>query len=216
MANAADLFLPISPVGRALCVSRPTVAVPAAGMSDLPPLERGMTRLLVAADGVYVEAMSNVIHGCLCISRHTATLPFGRAAPFWHAVGGAVPHQLMAVVMERAMRASPNEWAGLIVFEDGRHRLCEVEIESVGPSHIRYRYDIDPSNVLFDIHTHGGGKAFFSRTDDEDDLRMGSAAFTSMVIGDLVAGAVPSGVVRYVMNRWAARHFEEVAIELPW
>ena len=166
---------------RVLLGATPTLMQPRFGV--LPALADGAYRYIAAEDGLYLEAQSWCLSALVPVARSRTPLPYGRLTPgLIYRLG----HPLMGLFQEaerRAQRASPVEWAGVIVGEGaGAYRLVEPAVERASPVAIRYaNAGFDPDALLFDLHSHGQGAAYFSETDDASDREGG--IFIAGVIG---------------------------------
>lgn len=173
------------PRDAALFAALPHVLVPRYG--KLEEIEPGRSRLLLARDGLYLEARTNVLHTRV-LAAAMPGLPYGPIEPLLIAPQIEEARELIAECPDRAKKSLPNEWAGLIVRVEGRMQLIEPETLGSGPAHIRYRSTgIDPLDILVDLHSHGRMGAFFSQTDDADDLVSPAPTSIALVFGRLEA-----------------------------
>ncbi len=114
-------------------------------------------------------------------------------------------------IYDKAVQSSPQEWAGVVLWDDGRKEyvLHEPQIESASQGHITYKTnDYNDSNILIDIHSHGNGKAYFSATDNLSDA---GGIYVACVLG--LCHAVES--VEIKTRIVAHGHFFDVAWS-PW
>ncbi|QUN31833.1 PRTRC system protein A (plasmid) [Cupriavidus sp. KK10] len=184
------------PMDITLQQSFPTVMVPRFG--DLAPLETTGERLLIAANGVFLE----VSRPWLRLVRRVAqfdvktAVPYGVAAETTDLRCGKLPAQLIGQFAEMARAAMPNETGGWIVWNlpTGAFRLAPVTILSHGRGHLQYERPalVDGEVVVVDCHSHGNFPAYFSSTDNEDDQHDVKFAF---VMGNCLA-ATPSLCLR--------------------
>jgi PRTRC genetic system protein A len=97
---------------------------------------------------------------------------------------GLIPRTLLDEVITQFRAALPNEAAAFIVWDevDRAFSLHMPEIDEATPSRLIYRTPILPSHrhIVCDIHSHGHGRAFFSATDDADDVH---ATKIALVLG---------------------------------
>lgn len=197
--------LPTNPRDRALFASLPIVLAPR--NEPMPELEIGRTRLVLADDGLYIEARSRVLHGRGQLA-YVAGLPYGPVHTF--IVNDAPRHKqplLLAQAHQLAAIACPNEWAGLVVMRDGEPQLHTPASSEASPHRVSYDASgIDPLDVIWDLHSHGRGRAFFSGQDDLDDLANPSPVFFAGVIGR-AHSAEPHFISRIVI---AGREFDPV------
>lgn len=169
------------PRDAALFSALPLVCMPRYGV--LEEISAGGSRLLLGRDGLYLEARSNVLHACV-LAAPMAGLPYGVVTPFVRAVQLESARQFLIRAPKDARVALPNEWAGVIAQVNGEMQLVIPVTESKGPGHIRYRApEINPLDILVDVHSHGTSHAYFSQTDDADDLAMPSPVFIAAVVG---------------------------------
>lgn len=176
------IVYPDNPRDRALFAALPVILAPR--FEPIAPLDTGHTRLVLASDGVYIEARTHVLHACGRISA-ADRMPFGTVRPFVTRVIADDPTPLLAAAAARAQQSLPNEWAGVIVRQgDDGLALTQPAILSNSPARVRYdATGIDPLDVLWDIHSHAAMRAFFSSQDDADDLSCPSPCFIASVIG---------------------------------
>lgn len=99
---------------------------------------------------------------------------------------GAIPHHGWVEILKHFRAALPNEAAAFVLWneETGEFLINYPEIEAATPTHLSYRTPrvVPPWHIVCDVHSHGEGSAFFSRTDDADDMH---ATKISMVVGRL-------------------------------
>lgn len=112
--------------------------------------------------------------------------PFGLAGPPRLLLRcGGVPASITAAVVAHLARALPNEAACFVIWneENGQFALLAADVTAATPVSIAYnrpRLALHEHLVL-DIHSHGHGRAFFSPTDDHDDMTDTKIA---LVLGD--------------------------------
>lgn len=163
----------MNPIDTVLQSSFPTVMVPS--RESVAKMERPGERLLVAIDGVYLEVLRPWLRVVRRIAGWTVStaVPYGRVEEATDLLCPPVPPSLLAEFREQARRACPNEAGAWIVWNaiTGLFRLVELEATSRGPGHLVYvrPHLRDGEHCLVDCHSHGTGKAFFSRTDNDDD-----------------------------------------------
>lgn len=153
----------------AVCAVTPTLMAPRYGA--LPPVAVGQYRFVVASNGVFVQARSRAVDVCLRIGSANG-LPYGTLDEYVRLAGGPIPRELGEQLMARAIAATPNEWAGIVVYDalEQAYRVMEPPVSSVSPGHITYATSgYDDELLVLDIHSHGTGHAFFSGTDNRSD-----------------------------------------------
>lgn len=194
---------PTNPLDRALFSALPLVLAPR--RDPLSPVEIGATRLVLASDGLYIEARTRVLHACGRIA-DADRLPYGPMEPFVTSLLGCDPSPLLDRAVQSATRSLPNEWAGVIVRQRDDLALYEPPILASSPGRVRYdATSIDPLDVLWDLHSHARMPAFFSGQDDADDLSCPSPCFLASVIGKCQQ-ATPVWATRLVIGGRAFDH----------
>lgn len=162
------------PRDRALLAATPTLMAPRFGR--LPPVEVGQHRFVVGANGLFVQARTKAMDVTLRIAS-TPMLPYGALQENVSLAGGPLPYRLYREMVERACRASPTEWAGVVVYDGREYRLIEPVLDEASLGSITYRTSAyDDEAVALDIHSHGRGDSFFSETDNQSDTGIYLAA----------------------------------------
>lgn len=192
-----EAFAPYShPADVALLSATPMLMAPRFG--SLPPLLPGHSRHIAASDGIYLQARSNVMDITCRLS--AVQLPYGKATSSVRLIGGPIPAHILQSAEDQAKAAMPNEWAGLILYRDRRYELWTPSSAAATPSRVSYLTGgVDPLDIVVDLHSHGGGPAFFSRTDDADDSAIQTPCVATGVIG-LCHLAQPEHILRYVVG----------------
>jgi PRTRC genetic system protein A len=157
-----------------LQTSFPSVMVPM--RESVVALDRPGERLLIAADGVYLEVVRSWIRVVRRIAKYDfpTAIPYGRVEPATQQLCGPVPPQLIAEFRAMARKGYPIEIMAWIVWNASTDafRIVQLEAESQGPGHIDgyQRPDLaEGEHLVVDCHSHGMNAAYFSSTDDEDD-----------------------------------------------
>lgn len=182
-------------VTAALLQTLPVVVCPPNGAP--PPFASAdmACRLVVANDGVWLEARTAAIHAALKVLQHGPHLlpstPFGNLAP--EDTDLLVTHlqqpdfDWFGLFLREARARWPNECAGFVIFDAGcsAWRLAITENSSVSGSHVRYRPPRIYSDevVVIDIHSHGAHRASFSSDDDADDRADAGSLKLAFVLG---------------------------------
>ncbi|NKE70225.1 PRTRC system protein A [Candidatus Manganitrophus noduliformans] len=151
----------------------PTVMVPV--FEPLPVLKAGETRLLMAEDGLWIEAEGDFGHFRRPLWKSRRKLPYGQVEIASELRCGPIPRKLVERFAELA-----NEWtewgcetaAWITWGPNVGWELLEPEILIRAAVSVRYTWpDLGPDTALVvDLHSHGIGSAFFSPTDDQSDL----------------------------------------------
>lgn len=174
----------------------PTFMQPRFGHLAPPPLNKH--RFIIGRGGVYVEVRSSVMECRLLVSPSIIPFPYGEVETGFRLVNGAIPSSLYDVVKERVKKSCPNEWAGLIVWSASRLRyeLFEPTVYACSPSHISYERTLpDDLSLVVDIHSHGLGASYFSKTDDVSE----DGIYIAEVFGECDESE-PSLASRFVIN----------------
>ena len=164
----------------------PCVMVPR--YEPLALLREDSHRFLAAGDGLYVEVRRPWVHAILRVVASPIPLPYGLPPPLFNiGVSQADLRCLLHRFIEDARRACPQEVAAWVTFDPvGKRFGYEVpEVLSSGNEHIQYRrIDAGPNCLpMIDCHSHGVLPAFFSKTDNVDDLN--DDAKLAVVVGNL-------------------------------
>lgn len=154
--------------------SFPTVMVPA--HQELEPLKEGMTRLMMAKNGLYLEANPPWGHLIEQVWESPRELPYGiveERDTFKEVIVNAdvleiIRDEILPAAVAYALRGK--EWAGWIIRQNGKFSYMPLNIAASGES-VRYNTDSldEGACVVVDIHSHGRVKPYFSAKDDLDD-----------------------------------------------
>lgn len=167
----------------ALQESCPTVIVPR--YSDFVKSETIGDRLLIASNGVFIEVTRKWCYFIRDVGDLTVTVPYGKMNERTQFLMSRIPRHLLREFNELAKR-TPFVEVGASIFwheETGVFRLAKSESIVASSSFLEYKIaTMSPGeHLLVDCHSHADGPAFFSETDDADDLH--SVKF-SYVAGD--------------------------------
>ncbi|WP_316157444.1 PRTRC system protein A [Cupriavidus sp. BIC8F] len=176
--------------------SFPSIMVPR--LSKLEPVTRAGERLLIAANGVFLEITRPWLRVIRRLGgfQHRTAIPYGNVSEETDLRCGRIPAQLIGEFAEMARAAYPKETGAWMVWNTSTHafRLVRVQILEHGAGHLKYDRPAlaDDDVLVVDCHSHGRSPAFFSPTDDEDDRHDVKFA---LVLGNCAA-PVPSLVLR--------------------
>lgn len=155
----------------ALQASCSALAVPK--FTALPDMAMGQ-RVLVAGDGVFLQVKTAWLDCILPLASLGIRLPYGHVSPSIRCAFGKVPSVLLREFVDWARASLPDEVAGGLVYSSatGKLRLARYESAWKSPHGVAYRLPPLPPDetVAVDLHSHGSAAAFFSATDDADDL----------------------------------------------
>lgn len=176
--------------------SFPSVMVPR--FSTLEPMTHAGERLLIAANGVFLEIVRPWLRVVRRLGQyeHRTPVPYGDTAEATELRCGRIPAQLIGEFADMARAAHPKETGAWVVWNAATEifELVPVQILEHSAGHLKYeRPALAEDDVLVvDCHSHGRAPAFFSSTDNEDDRHDVKFAF---VIGNCGA-KVPSMALR--------------------
>lgn len=154
---------------RVLLMQNPVLPMPRFG--ELPSLEPGERRYVIAHDGLYVQARTLALTACARIAP-TRPLPFGALSPSLELAGGLLPRAFFTRMCSEACAESPNEWAALVHWDCTSQRYIWTPTTARHRSMSRLAYDSivrDEACLVVDVHSHGLAPPFFSATDDASD-----------------------------------------------
>jgi len=177
----------------------PVLLQPCLG-EKLPEPEDFKHRFVCGRDGLYIEARNKVIELRQCVAQSMFPLPYGKIEQTGIRLrNGRIPHRILMDAIGESSLSVPNEWAGLVVWNEARggYELFEPDVIRSTPGKISYRNSIPDGLIpVMDLHSHGDGSAFFSSTDDISDI---GGFYIAGVIGNC-ASMNPSFVTRMVVN----------------
>eukprot|EP01034_Spumella_vulgaris_P026187 gene26187-32723_t len=169
-ADAAALQL-----DTALLRAVPVVVAPA--HCAFLPLQENGHRLVLATEGVYLEARRPWLH---LLHRLTAIpnvhVPYGgvqaKVELAFGPLGGAMPQ--LQEFARHARDAAPVEAAASVIWNSAGNAWRIAYPETIGEAsaaHIQFNQVelAEDEHLVIDLHSHGHGPAFFSATDDADD-----------------------------------------------
>ncbi|MCA7954224.1 PRTRC system protein A [Burkholderia seminalis] len=211
----------MNPIDTVLHQSFPAVMVPSREVVE--PMARLGERLLIGGNGVFLEVVRPWIRTVRRIAMYheLTAVPYGEVSEVTELHCGPVPPSLIAEFHAMAQAALPNEVGAWIVWnsETGGFRIVALPSLSHGTEYLVYERPrlADGEWMVVDCHSHGTGRAFFSRKDNKDDRHDVKFAF---VLGN--CDRQPSRVLRLcvkgifqnlpdVPEPWAAALAQEVA-----
>jgi len=184
---------------RVLFGETPVLLQPCFG-EKLPEPEELKHRFVCGQDGLYIEARNEVIELRQCIAPSAMSLPYGKIEQTGICLrNGRIPQRILMNALDQSFSSAPNEWAGLVVWNEtrGGYELFEPDVIRATPGRISYRNAIPDGLIsVMDLHSHGDGLAFFSSTDDRSDM---DGFYIAGVIGNC-RSINPSFVTRMVVN----------------
>lgn len=149
--------------------------------SAFDSLQENGQRLILAGDGLYIEARSSRLYALRRVA--PCVTPFGSVEPRLVLRNGPLTRALLDRFSEMAQTAHPREAAALAIARDGSG--YELHIPPANGQAGRITYDdtgYADDDMVFDLHSHGPFSAAFSATDDASDRSRG-VPHISMVLG---------------------------------
>ena len=186
----------ISALETATAAGLPVVLAPID--SPFEPLRDHGLRLVLASDGLYIEARSMRLYALRRIA--ACATPFGSVAPQLQLQAGPLPRSLLQTFSRMAESAHPRETAALAISRDGSGYELHVP-----PAHAhtgRVTYDdtgYADEHLVFDLHSHGPYAAVFSGTDDASDVSRG-VPHISIVLGYCESASTMEYAVRLCLG----------------
>lgn len=172
-----------TPLDRAIAAVLPVAVAPKGG--ELEPVRFGQ-RLLIASDGIYIEAA----HPALYVRQRVSagTFPYGSTDECVTLPAGPIPRDLYDQLVAAALGAHPHEMAALVVLSADGYVLHRPKAVATAGS-VRYDdHGYGDCPLVIDAHSHGHHAGYFSRTDDESD-RSRPGPHLSLVFGRCAARA---------------------------
>ncbi|OPY67776.1 MAG: hypothetical protein A4E57_02095 [Syntrophorhabdaceae bacterium PtaU1.Bin034] len=155
----------------------PTITVPR--YEELSPCPLHHTRLLMAREGLYIDASQPFGRFRRCLWLAGRDLPYGEVAEVDEFSEILKDPQVTAIfekaILPQAVEYARDhlEWAGWIVWsgEEG-YSYLPLDFEASAASVLIRERPLLPEHtcLAIDVHSHGTMKAFFSFTDDVDDF----------------------------------------------
>lgn len=166
----------------------PTLMVPR--FEALPSLLENHSRLLMAKDGLWIEAKTAWGAFIKRIFESPRPLPYGSIKEKTTLLSGPIPMRFLARFVTQADESGQEglETAAWIVWSAVQGwQYLELELLAQNVGSVMFRWpELDPeTSLVLDMHSHGRGPAFFSKTDDLSD--QGTAHF-SLVVGNCRTG----------------------------
>lgn len=135
----------------------------------LPELLPGQRRLVLGADGLYLQARSYALYFSVPLASFPT--PYALVETYVRGAHGPIPTHIWSGLVEASLEANPNEMARLVVSAPDGYHLIEPPVSSAGAGHVTFDESAVPEgSLLLDAHSHGAGRSYFSQTDDASDL----------------------------------------------
>lgn len=152
----------------------PTVLAPR--FSALAPMTEPGERFVLTSSKLLFEVSRPWLHAVHAISKDfDRKTPYGEGLPEGIELKfGAIPKEMLEQFIELARLAFPLETAAWIVWNEdsGDFNLMPLKAISSSANHVHFERPTLPGgqHLVMDIHSHGEAEAFFSSTDDQDDI----------------------------------------------
>lgn len=202
----------------ALQASCPVIAAPRFG--EFPRMEQNGQRIVVAANGIFVQVRLDWLDAIQRITPDTPAmpLPYGIVHEKLNFAFGVLPISLFEKFIEAGRRHLPNEVAGALVYSrhTGTLRFALCESLNASPGSVDYRLppmDADET-VAVDLHTHGCFAPSWSMTDNRDDMGIKIAGVFGRLHQPRPQAAfrlVINGMRRSLANPWQEEKVEPIA-----
>lgn len=169
-----DLDSPeLDPRDALLQAHTPAVMVPRHG--PMPMMAKPGHRFLVAANGLWLEVLRPWLTARVQVAYSEVPLPFGELdQSIQYAFGARELGSVQRRFLEDARGALPDECAAWAVYseETGKLDYRPLIADAASPGGVSFHRPrlADHEHLAIDLHSHGKLEAFFSATDDTDDL----------------------------------------------
>jgi PRTRC genetic system protein A len=156
----------------ALQLSSPVISAPK--YSPLAPLERNGERIVLAANGTFLEVRRPWARVITRVGPALATtVPFGTLKGTVEYKAGKLPRALLAQFIEWSQRDSEVEIGAIITWNEntGEYALLRSKSTRATADALDYEHPplADGVHIIVDCHSHSSNPAFFSTDDNEDD-----------------------------------------------
>jgi len=156
----------------------------------LPLLQENRSRLLMANDGLWIEAKTAWGVFTKKIFESPRPLPYGFVEEKAALLSGPIPMRFLEQFVAQANESGQEglETAAWIVWNAAQGwQYLELDLlaQNVGSVMFRWPELAPETSLVLDMHSHGRGPAFFSETDNRSD--QGTAHF-SLVVGNCAKG----------------------------
>lgn len=150
----------------------PTVMVPQ--FENLPNLETGSPRLLMAKDGLWIQSKTPWGRFSRRLYKTPRTLPYGAAKERTELNCGDMPQNMVERFLESANTdAEKNiETAAWVVWDEEKGwEYLELDLLQQTTISVQFTWPrLSPQqHLVLDMHSHGKGNAYFSETDNRSD-----------------------------------------------
>lgn len=188
----------------------PIVTVPM--YSPFEPSDAIGDRILMASNGVFLETTRKWGRFVRKVGAIEIVVPFGVMTESTNIYCGRIPSELFTEFNRMAGVRHHIEIGASIIWNDqtNQFRLAEsIPITATGSSLHQFLAPLGQGDhLIVDCHSHSHHRAFFSGTDDKDDLH--SVKF-SYVVGDCSSSTKSKKIrlcIRGIFTNLDAEHFE--------
>lgn len=172
----------------------------------IPPIT-GFYQYVIAREGLYLRAANDVLAAMVLIAAADRDLP-GLAALDEYAELRLpqIPLPYLVAMRASARRALPNEALYQLRYADGEWKVA-MPRQFATPTSLTFD---DLPDTLLDLHSHGEMSAFFSATDDADELGLRLYVVIGKVESEAPEIRCRVGVYGHFLNVPAANLFESI------
>ena len=162
-------------------LQRACPVVPMPKFSPFEPLAENGERIVLAANGTFLEVRRSWAHFVRQVGNLGAVVPFGDMKESTTYFTSKLPRELLLEFMQWARQDSEVEIGANIVWNElnNQFRLVRSNTLHGSGSHLKYEIpDLAPSeHIVIDCHSHSHHPAYFSGTDNKDDAHAVKLAF---------------------------------------
>lgn len=164
----------------ALQLSCPVASAPK--FSALVPLDRNGERIVLAANGAFLEVCRPWVRIITQVGPALAmTVPFGEVLETVDYKAGKLPRALLEEFVEWAQRECDVEIGAVITWNEntGEYALLRSKSNHATSGSLDYELPTleDGVHIVVDCHSHSHHAAYFSHVDDKDDQHAVKFAF---------------------------------------
>lgn len=151
----------------------PALMVPRHG--PLPIMDKPGHRFLVASSGLWLDVLRPWLTARVQVAFSEIALPFGEIGQsIQYAFAARELAAVQRCFLEDARAAMPDECAAWAVYDErsGKLEYRPLIADAASPGGVQFHRPrlADHEHLAIDLHSHGALDAFFSATDDADDM----------------------------------------------
>lgn len=152
----------------------PTILAPR--FAALAPMTEPGERFILTSAKLLFEVSRPWLHAVHPISNDFDRMtPYGEGLPEGIELKcGSIPKEMLEQFIEQSRQAFPLETAAWVVWNEQTKVFNLMPLKAISSSadHVHFERPALPGgqHLVMDIHSHGETEAFFSSTDDQDDI----------------------------------------------